>query len=425
MAWFKRNNKPEIRADTGIVQYEDALLKALFGSNGITKETALQIPTVSGAIDLIAGIVASTPIKLYKENNGEVSEIQGDIRVFLLNDEPGDTMNAHEFWRAIVRDYYLGKGGYAYINKQRGRPKSLHYVDESFVTIQKSKDPIYKDFKILVNGKLYEPFDFLKIIRNTKDGASGVSIVEENSKILEVAYISLIFERNLIKRGGNKKGFLKSEKRIDEKAMKTLRESFANLYSNDAAEMAIVLNNGVDFKESSSTAVELQLNENKTTNAGEIAKLFHISTSAMSGNASADDIAGIARLAAIPLMTTIQCALNRDFLLEKEKGVFYWAFDTKELLKGDMKTRFDAYQTALESNFMQIDEVRFLEDLPALGLNWIKLGLQDVLYDPETKILYTPNTGKADAMDEKRLQENPDSVKEGDEDKKGTTGAEQ
>lgn len=425
MAWFKRNNKPEIRADTGIVQYEDALLKALFGSNGITKETALQIPTVSGAIDLIAGIVASTPIKLYKENNGEVSEIQDDIRVFLLNDEPGDTMNAHEFWRAIVRDYYLGKGGYAYINKQRGRPKSLHYVDESFVTIQKSKDPIYKDFKILVNGKLYEPFDFLKIIRNTKDGASGVSIVEENSKILEVAYISLIFERNLIKRGGNKKGFLKSEKRIDEKAMKTLRESFAKLYSNDAAEMAIVLNNGVDFKESSSTAVELQLNENKTTNAGEIAKLFHISTSAMSGNASADDIAGIARLAAIPLMTTIQCALNRDFLLEKEKGVFYWAFDTKELLKGDMKTRFDAYQTALESNFMQIDEVRFLEDLPALGLNWIKLGLQDVLYDPETKILYTPNTGKADAMEAKQLQENPDSVKEGDEDKKGTTGAEQ
>lgn len=423
--WFKRNNKPEIRADTGIVQYEDALLKALFGSNGITKETALQIPTVSGAIDLIAGIVASTPIKLYKANNGEVSEIQGDIRIFLLNDEPGDTMNAHEFWRAIVRDYYLGKGGYAYINKQRGRPKSLHYVDESFVTIQKSKDPIYKDFKILVNGKLYEPFDFLKIIRNTKDGASGVSIVEENSKLLEVAYISLIFERNLIKRGGNKKGFLKSEKRIDEKAMQTLRESFANLYSNDAAEMAIVLNNGVDFKESSSTAVELQLNENKTTNAGEIAKLFHISTSAMSGNASADDIAGIARLAAIPLMTTIQCALNRDFLLEKEKGVFYWAFDTKELLKGDMKTRFDAYQTALESNFMQIDEVRFLEDLPALGLNWIKLGLQDVLYDPETKILYTPNTGKADAMEAKQLKENPDSVKEGDEDKKGTTGAEQ
>lgn len=420
MGWF-RKEKPEIRADTGIVQFDDVLLKALLGSSGVTKETALQIPTVSGAIDLIAGIVASTPIKLYKEENGEVKEEKGDRRVFLLNDEPGDTLNAHEFWRAIVQDYYLGKGGYAYINKQRGKPKSLHYVDESRVAIQKNTDPIYKDFKILVNGRLYEPFDFLKIIRNTKDGASGVSIVEENSKLLEVAYISLIFERNLIKRGGNKKGFLKSEKRIDEKAMQTLRESFANLYSNDAAEMAIVLNNGVDFKESSSTAVELQLNENKTTNAGELAKLFHISPSAMSGTASADDIASIARLAAIPLMTTIQCALNRDFLLEKEKGVFYWAFDTKELLKGDIKTRFEAYKIALESNFMQVDEVRYQEDLPVLGLNWIKLGLQDVLYDPKTKTICIPNMGRVETLEKEPLDLSAEEAK----DEKKTTGEEQ
>lgn len=53
-------------------------------------------------------------------------------------------------------------------------------------------------------------------------------------------------------------------------------------------------------------------------------------------------------------------------LRESEKHAehpLYWAFDTKELLKGDMKTRFDAYKVALESNFMQIDEVRYQEDL--------------------------------------------------------------
>lgn len=66
-------------------------------------------------------------------------------------------------------------------------------------------------------------------------------------------------------------------------------------------------------------------------------------------------------------MTAIQCALNRDFLLEREKGAYYWAFDTKELLKGDMKERFDAYKTALDANFMQIDEVRYAEDLEPLG----------------------------------------------------------
>lgn len=63
-----------------------------------------------------------------------------------------------------------------------------------------------------------------------------------------------------------------------------------------------------------------------------------------------------------------------------------------------MRERFEAYRTALDSNFMQIDEVRYAEDLEPLGLSWIKLGLQDVLYDPRTKQVYTPNTNQTSAL---------------------------
>ncbi len=44
---------------------------------------------------------------------------------------------------------------------------------------------------------------------------------------------------------------------------------------------------------------------------------------------------------------------------------------------------------------MQIDECRYMEDLEPLGLNFIKLGLSDVLYNPATKEVFTPNTGQA------------------------------
>ena len=33
--------------------------------------------------------------------------------------------------------------------------------------------------------------------------------------------------------------------------------------------------------------------------------------------------------------------------------------------------------------------------MPTLGLYFIKLGLQDVLYDAEEKIIYIPNMGKS------------------------------
>lgn len=379
----------------GQIDFDNDLLQALIGAGAVSRETALQIPTVSGGINLIANIVSGTPIKLYRDNNGKAEEIRDDYRLPLLNDETGDTLNANEFWHAIILDYYLGKGGYAYICKRGGKIKSLHYVDEQRVSITKNADPIFKEFKLNVNGSSYNPWDFLRILRNTKDGASGTPITVENSRLISVSFQQLLLEYSMAKRGGNKKGFLQTSQRVDQAAMDQLREAWRNLYSSDR-ENVMVLNNGLEFKECSDTSAEMQLDENKRTNATEFAKIFHVSPEAISGKS--EDINSLAKLAAIPLMKSIECALNRDLLLESEKREYYFAYDTKELLKGEMRERFEAYKTALDANFMQIDEVRYAEDLEPLGLTWIKLGLQDVLYDPKTKQIYTPNTDRTSAV---------------------------
>lgn len=402
MGLFSR--RKEQRAEA--VQFEDGLLKALLGEETVTKEMALAVPAVAGGIDLIAGVVAGTPVKLYRDENGKAVEVRDDPRLRLLNDETGDTLNANEFWRAMVRDYYTGKGGYAFINRRQGKILSLHYVDEACISILRNNDPIFKDFDICVDGASYKPFQFLKILRATKDGMEGTPITQESAKLIEVAYQTLCFELYLVRKGGNKKGFLKSAKKLDQQSMDALRESFRKLYGNGTnSDNVVVLNDGIDFKESSASSVEMQLNENKITNADEFSKLFHISPDVMSGKP--ESVEGLAKMAAIPLMTTIQCALNRDFLLESEKGTYYWAFDTKELLKGSRKERYEAYRMALDANFMGIDEVRYEEDLPPLGLTWIKLGLNDVLYDPKTKLIYTPNTNQTSQMGEKPLQTAP------------------
>lgn len=382
---------------------EDVILKAFFGGSEVTREMALQVPAVVGGIGLIADIIAGTPVKLYREGSKETEEITNDPRIRLLNDDPGDTLTANEMWRALVADYYLGKGGYLYIRKENARPKSLHYVREDQISVMTvGNDPIIKDYEILVAGHPYKPYEFVRILRNTKDGAKGTPITEENSVLIALAYYSLKFELNLVKKGGNKRGFLKSQKPLTEDKMQKLKKAFRDLYSN-SDEAVVVLNEGIDFKESSSTSVELQLREQKITNAEEFAKIFHISTDAMGGKANEDDVASIARLAAIPLMKTIESALNRNLLLETEKKDHYWAFDVKELLKGDMASRFAAYKTALDARFMQVDEVRFAEDMPPLGMDWVRLNLGDVLYDPKTKTIYTPNTNARTPLDAKRL----------------------
>ena len=121
MGFFDRFRRTENRAD-GFVEVDDPLLRALVGGGGeATRDMALQVPAISGGIDLIANVIAGTPIVLYREKDGKAEPVKDDRRVFLLNDEPEENMDANQWWHAMIRDYYLGKGGYAWIEKSRGK----------------------------------------------------------------------------------------------------------------------------------------------------------------------------------------------------------------------------------------------------------------------------------------------------------------
>ena len=388
-----RKNKLESRADKNAGSTNNNLgLDAFIYGTEMTKANALQVPSVTAAIDKLASTVAKLPVKLYKnDSENGIVEVTDDKRTFLLNVDTGDALTTVDFWKALIEDYYVGKGAYFYINKEQGQVKSIHYVDESRISVNPSQNAIFKDCDIYIDGVKYYPFDFVKIMRKTKDGCTSKPITEENSKILAVAYDSLKFESNIVKKGGNKKGFFKSAKRLDKDSISELKEAVINLYSNNDSERAIVLNDGMDFKETSATSVEMQLNENKLTNADEIFKIFGFPTSIVKGGATQQDKDTFIE-AVTSLLNAIEAALDKDFLLEKEKGSFYFAFDTKELTRGNIKERFEAYGVALDKHFMQTDEVRKLEDLEPIGFNFVKLGLGDVLYNPETKEVFVPNT---------------------------------
>lgn len=396
--------KRSIEANQNIT--DDLLLKSILSENTIGKAEALNIPAVARCVNLISDTVAMIPIKLYKEEmvNGKRKTVEvEDSRCDLFNLDTKDTLDGVQFKKALVRDYLLDGNAYAYINKRRNLVKSLHYVDCDHVLINQNFDPIFKDYNITVYGKTYKPYEFLKILRATRNGARGIGIVEENQELIKAAYLTLKFEQSLVSTGGSKKGFIKAEKKITKEAMDSLKRAWRELYCNTENNV-IVLNDNLDFKEASSTSTEMQLNENKTSLNNSILDIFNIPVNF--------NWETFIKTAIMPILTTIECALNRDLLLEKEKwgrqpsarmgtpceqserGVFYFAFDTKEITKGDIKTRFEAYKTALESNLMQIDECRYMEDLEPLGLNFIKLGLQDVLFNPQTKEVYTPNTNQ-------------------------------
>ena len=388
---------------------DDVLLQALLNGETITREKVLTLPVVNGAVDFISNCIASMPVKLYKIKDGKVEEQHKDERVRMLNGDTGDTLDAFQMKKAMVNDFLLGKGGYCFIKRFRNDVEGLFYVEDRYITIMKIYQPIYKNFTIFVGGydadgnyqkKAYgtfEPWQFIKLLRNTKDGASGVGLTVEVSKALETAYQTLLYQLGMVSTGGNKRGFLKATRKLTQEEVDALKRAWKNLYGN-SSENVVVLNNGLEFQEASNSAVETQLNESKRTLADEINALFHIYP---------NDFFRTFKEAIYPVVRAFETALNRDLLLEKEKKNHFFEFDVKEIIRTSLKDRYESYKLAKETGFMTLNEIRRAENMQWIeGLDVVNVGLGAVLYDTNKHIYYTPNTDTVgDITDEQQKTE--------------------
>lgn len=409
MGLFNRE-KREVTAETDLV--DDVLLSSLLRGEDIDARKALTIPAVASAVNRIANLVAVLPVKLYKrevvksddENTPDRTktvDLQDDERVFLLNVDSGDTLDQFALKRNITKDYLLEKGAFLYIKKKSAKVEGLRYVPPAKVTaVVNDVNPLEKDGQYLINGKHYEQFDFVAVLRDTDDGFLGVPLTKQINDVLNTAIANILYEMGVVKKGGAKKGFLQSEKELSKEALATLRKAWRELYSN-TSDNVMVLNKGLTFQEASDNSVDLQIDQRKKTLFKEVNEVFGIHS---------DKFDDIFRDAVLPVLEAIESALNKNLLTEDEKKDHYFVFDKREVVKASLKDRYDAYKTASEIGVLTKNEIREAENLERIdGMDVVSMGLGDVIYDTKSKEYFTPNTGATKTFeDDEPTDENAD-----------------
>lgn len=363
-------------------------------SSRISRAQALNIPAVGTAINFIAGTVASLPVRLYKHEADRVEEVSDDYRLKLLNDDTGDLMDAEQFRKALVTDMLLEGAGYAYIDKSGNRITGLYYVEGQYVNLVDGADKIKKSVDVYLNGKKVRDFDVLRITKDTIDGIHGIGVLDSHSLLFSTMYNALKYENTAVA-SGTKRGFLKSARRLEKQMLDDLKAAWRKLTSTDSENNDVmVLNEGISFEPTQSTATETQLNDLKKTNNELVYNLFGLNSALFNASpTSMDEIyLNSIKTAVLPVVEALNTALNKFLLLEKEKGDYFFALDTSEILKGNVKDRYAAYDTGIKSGWLQVDEVRKIEKMAPIGFEFMKLSLADVFYNPKTKEIFVPNT---------------------------------
>lgn len=355
-----------------------------------TREETMTLPAVAACLQFISGAVSGMPVRLYRKmENGGKEEID-DYRTRLLNRETGDTLDAVQFKRALVMDYLLDGAGYAFVNWQRNKIKSVNYVSFDNVSAVTNADPVFKEVTYWINGQRYDDYQILRILRDSDDGIEGHGILKENQALFSTMFKALKYEHSTIGSGA-KRGFLKSSKHLDAGILRSLRLAWAKLFSGDNS--VVVLNDGLDFQEIGTTATENQLVDNKTINNNSVYAVFGLPTGLFSDNPTSETYLQAIRTAVLPVAMAIENALNKFILLESEKGSLFFTLDSSAITEADTMTRYQCYEIGLKNSWLTVDDIRKKENMLPVGMDSIKLGLDAVLYDPKSGEIYTPNTG--------------------------------
>lgn len=381
----------------GTAQVDDVLLRALLNGDSVNAETAMSIPAVAEAVNRIAAMVAILDVKLYEttladDGRESTKEVRGDNRTFLLNVDGGDTLNTFNVKYNLAKDFLLEKGAFLFVKKKQGDIAQLMYVPpEQVNAVVNVNNPLAKSGKYLVLGQQYELFEFVAVLRDTKDGIFGRGLSAQITKVLQAALNNIMYEMGLTKKGGAQKGFLQAEKELSKPAMAELKAAWQQMFSTNEENM-MVLNKGITFTPANDNAVDLQINQRKQTLAKEIAGVFGIHS---------DNFNDIFRDAVVPVIEAIEAALNKTLLKEVEKQNHYFRFDKTEVLKAELKERYEAYKIASEIGVLTKNEIRDKEDLaPIDGMDVVSMGLGDVIFDTKTKEYFTPNTGETKTFEQ-------------------------
>ena len=291
------------------IETRDSVLEWLEGYGNqqrITKAMAMSVPAVATAVNFISGTIAGLQINLKDVTKNDGKDLE-DSRLHLLNLDTGDTLDAYQFKRAIITDLLLTGNAYAYVKKKGNKIVSLHYVDSDYVSVVMGSDVVEKAYKIYINGKEYRDFDVMKLTINSRDGIIGKGFIDSNQTLLSTMLNAMKYENNSIS-SGTKRGFLKSKYKLDKEKMNELKQAWRNMADSEDNNV-LVLNDGISFEPSSTTATENQLNDSKRTNTSLVYSYFGLSDTLLTGGNSESYINNI-KTGIVPLVNAFTTALN-------------------------------------------------------------------------------------------------------------------
>ncbi len=210
--WFRRAPEPEAKSLASPTWQDFALFGAVPSAAGvtITAESAMRCTPVAQAVALIAGSIASLPIRVSRLKAGGIREelTPSDYRPAAVLRRPNAWTGSVAFWRDLVADAVLTGNGIAVVTRTGGNVRELIRVPPETVSIDRdlrSLEPRYRVALADGQSRLYPVRDVIHLRGlPAADGLRGRGLTTDAREAIGLAILLEKYAAHLFANGARR-----------------------------------------------------------------------------------------------------------------------------------------------------------------------------------------------------------------------------
>jgi HK97 family phage portal protein len=375
----------------------------------VSPETAMRTAAVWACVNVRSEDVGKLDCFLYRDRPDGGREVAINHPLYrLVNVRPNPRMTAFEFRQMLQAQVDLRGNGYAWKEFDgRGQVVALWPLDSSKVTVFKTPDgrELFYRCELLDRSHAMVPAEEIFHLRGlTLDGCVGLSPISYHRETIGLAIAAEKYGAAFFGNNAQPMGALEVTSVLSPEARTALRDSWKERHLGKR-ELAI-LDGGMKWVQTGVSNEDSQYIESRQMTNSDIWRIYRMPphkvqdlSKATFTNIEHQSLDYVNDCLSTVLKRWTE-TLARELLTAEEQAEFHFEFDTEDLLRGDLKSRCEAFAILRNWGILNANECRArLGENPREGgdeylqpLNMIEAGT------PPPGLAPTPPAGKTNGL---------------------------
>ncbi len=345
----------------------------------VDEQTALRFSAVFSCVTLLADMISSLPLPMYRRLQPRGKERATDHPLYrLLHDRVNPVLTSFQ-WRNTCQ-MHLGTWGNSYCHVERhrdgplaGRAKELWPITPWRVRIAIEKGVlVYKVLDMDNTEKMYLPGEMLHIPWVSLDGRTGLSPIGLAREAIGLGLAAEEFGARFFSNDARPSFFIKHPQSLSDTAYARLKEHWADEHQGvSRSHLHDILEEGMDIQQVGIPPEDAQFLQTRRFQVEEIARWYRIAPhligdverSTSWGTGIEQQNIGFHTYTLRPWLVRWEQALNNNLIPEPEQAEYFAEFLVEGMLRGDVKTRYEAYAIGRQWGWLSANDIRELENL--------------------------------------------------------------